>query len=75
MDAAGCGDATIGNMRPAMDKPDAAQLKVPCEVYSRIVGYLRPLRDWNKAKRVEYEERKAFVIGDGAQQKKTDVCK
>lgn len=44
---------------------DTAQLKMPCEVYSRIVGYLRPLRDWNKAKRQEYEERKAFVIGDG----------
>jgi len=23
---------------------------VACEVYSRIVGYLRPVQDWNKGK-------------------------
>ena len=34
--------------------------KVPCEVYSRIVGYLRPVQNWNKGKRQEFEERKAY---------------
>ncbi len=29
-----------------------------CEVYSRIVGYLRPLSQWNDGKKTEYEERK-----------------
>ena len=31
--------------------------KVRCEVYSRIVGYLRPLRNWNEAKLQEFKER------------------
>ena len=34
-----------------------AKKKVPCEVYSRIVGYLRPLRNWNAGKRQEYADR------------------
>jgi len=34
----------------------------PCEVYSRAVGYLRPVQQWNKGKKAEYEERKSFVV-------------
>lgn len=33
------------------------------EIYSRIVGYLRPLSQWNKGKKVEFELRKDFEIG------------
>jgi len=29
-----------------------------CEVYSRIVGYLRPVDQWNNGKRAEYKDRK-----------------
>ena len=29
-----------------------------CEVYSRIVGYLRPVDQWNNGKRAEYGDRK-----------------
>jgi len=36
--------------------------KVPCEVYSRVVGYLRPLQNWNKGKRQEFSERRTFRI-------------
>jgi anaerobic ribonucleoside-triphosphate reductase len=36
--------------------------KVPCEVYSRIVGYFRPIRNWNKGKRQEFAERKEYEI-------------
>ena len=28
-----------------------------CEVYSRIVGYLRPISAWNKGKVQEFKER------------------
>ncbi|WP_242610442.1 ribonucleoside triphosphate reductase [Ancylomarina subtilis] len=31
-----------------------------CEVYSRIVGYLRPVDQWNNGKRAEYHDRKLF---------------
>ncbi len=33
---------------------------MPCEVYSRVVGYFRPVNNWNQGKRQEYSERKAF---------------
>ena len=32
-----------------------------CEVYSRIVGYIRPVQQWNKGKQQEYKERKEFA--------------
>ena len=39
----------------------------PCEVYSRIVGYLRPIQQWNKGKKEEYRERKSLEV-------KKDCC-
>ncbi len=33
-----------------------------CEVYSRIVGYIRPVNQWNKGKREEFKLRKTFLI-------------
>ncbi|AFK87337.1 anaerobic ribonucleoside-triphosphate reductase [Thermoanaerobacterium aotearoense SCUT27] len=33
-----------------------------CEVYSRVVGYYRPLQNWNEGKREEFSDRKEFVI-------------
>jgi ribonucleoside-triphosphate reductase len=32
----------------------------PAEVYSRIVGYYRSVRNWNKGKREEYGQRQMF---------------
>lgn len=34
----------------------------PCEVYSRIVGYLRPIQSWNLGKREEFLARKLYRI-------------
>ncbi len=33
-----------------------------CEVYSRVVGYLRPVKQWNKGKQEEFRIRKTFII-------------
>jgi hypothetical protein len=33
-----------------------------CEVYSRIVGYLRPIAQWNQGKKEEYKNRKDYKI-------------
>ncbi|HLC96688.1 MAG TPA: anaerobic ribonucleoside-triphosphate reductase [Candidatus Nanoarchaeia archaeon] len=33
---------------------------MPCEVYSRIVGYFRPLHNWNVGKKQEFVERVEF---------------
>jgi ribonucleoside-triphosphate reductase (formate) len=32
------------------------------EVYSRVVGYLRPVKQWNPGKRTEYDDRKEYKI-------------
>jgi len=39
------------------------------EVYSRVVGYLRPVMQWNRGKREEFKLRKTFVVGTEAEQK------
>ncbi|MCP6718189.1 MAG: anaerobic ribonucleoside-triphosphate reductase [Patescibacteria group bacterium] len=33
-----------------------------CEVYSRIVGYLRPVSQWNVGKIQEYEQRREYKL-------------
>jgi ribonucleoside-triphosphate reductase len=32
------------------------------EVYSRVVGYLRPVKQWNEGKQAEYGNRKSFRV-------------
>ena len=36
------------------------QCNATCEVYSRIVGYLRPVQNWNIGKKEEFRERKVY---------------
>lgn len=33
-----------------------------CEVFSRVVGYIRPVKQWNEGKRTEFKARKNFII-------------
>lgn len=35
-----------------------------CEVYSRVVGYIRPVQQWNDGKQAEYADRKEFIVAD-----------
>ena len=35
-------------------------IEQPCEVYSRIVGYLRPVTQWNSGKQQEFKEREEY---------------
>lgn len=37
------------------------------EVFSRVVGYIRPVRQWNEGKKTEYQARKNFVISEQMQ--------
>lgn len=37
-------------------------MKMPCEVYSRVVGYFRPVSQWNKGKKEEWQERKLVDV-------------
>jgi ribonucleoside-triphosphate reductase len=34
----------------------------PCEVYSRVVGYIRPIQQWHLGKQEEYKDRVAFKV-------------
>jgi len=36
--------------------------KVPCEVFSRIVGYYRPMKNWNEGKIEEAKDRVNFKL-------------
>ena len=38
-----------------------------CEVYSRVVGYIRPISQWNIGKQAEWSDRKMFKMCDCAQ--------
>ncbi|MBT4257756.1 hypothetical protein HOD88_01065 [archaeon] len=35
--------------------------RTKCEVYSRVVGYIRPIQQWNDGKRAEWNDRKTFL--------------
>jgi hypothetical protein len=35
-----------------------AQKQVPCEQWSRVVGYFRPLTQWNPGKQEEFHDRR-----------------
>lgn len=43
-----------------MDAQDV-RIKVPVEVYSRVVGYYRPVNQWNKGKQEEFSLRKTYT--------------
>lgn len=34
----------------------------PCEVYSRVIGYLRPVSQWNDGKQAEFKLRSKFKV-------------
>jgi len=36
--------------------------RTPCEVFSRVCGYMRPVGNWNDAKQAEFKDRKTFQV-------------
>lgn len=51
----------VSKLEGMMDKKTLK--KIPVEVYSRIVGYFRPVQHWNKGKKEEFKDRKEFSLG------------
>ena len=56
----------IGDPCPKCGKPLQPSCDVPgctgrVETYSRIVGYFRPVSNWNDGKAQEFRERREFV--------------
>lgn len=34
--------------------------KIKCEIYTRVVGYFRPVQNWNEGKAAEFNDRREF---------------
>jgi len=45
------------------------ELKIPTEVYSRVVGYMRPVNQWNTGKQAEFKDRRVHDIKKACSQK------
>lgn len=41
--------------------------KIKTEIYSRVVGYFRPIDQWNKGKKEEFSERKYLDVNKALQ--------
>lgn len=37
-----------------------AKCAMKCEIFSRVVGYHRPVQNWNKGKKAEFDDRAEF---------------
>jgi len=44
------------------EKKNPKKKRTKCEVYSRVVGYLRPVGQWNEGKQAEWDDRKTFKV-------------
>jgi anaerobic ribonucleoside-triphosphate reductase len=49
-----------GNIILENGKVIPASKRQKTEVYSRVVGYLRQVSNWNKGKQAEFKKRKVF---------------
>lgn len=36
------------------------------ECYSRVVGYFRPVSNWNEGKKSEFKDRKSYTLYNGS---------
>lgn len=41
---------------------DLEKKRTKCQVYSRVVGYIRPITSWNLGKQEEYKDRVLFKV-------------
>jgi len=44
------------------EKETCPECSEPCEIYSRVVGYLRPVQQWNKGKQQEFSMRRVYAF-------------
>jgi len=44
------------------EHPLCPECNKPTEIYSRVVGYLRPIKQWNDGKQAEFSMRKTFKV-------------
>ena len=51
-------ETKISDLKKEMSEVKGTQ----CEVYSRVVGYLRPVQGWNKGKKEEFALRRNMQV-------------
>jgi len=49
-------------------------VKTKCEVYSRVVGYIRPVQQWNDSKQAEFLDRSKYDSAVSKEQQATLKC-
>lgn len=49
-------------MKKNINSKDQKVKAIPCDVYSRVVGYYRPIQYWNEGKREEFKDRKYLKV-------------
>ena len=53
----------MDNLQKYFDKAESNHINFQeCLVYSRVVGFLTPVRDWNDGKQSEWKDRKVFRV-------------
>ena len=50
-----------------MKESNMANIKIPCEIYTRVSGYFRPLNQFNKGKQEEFRQRKDLLVPANAE--------
>jgi hypothetical protein len=48
--------------KDCLDKDQILRNYQECEVYSRVVGYIRPVRQYNNGKKAEFRDRKNYIF-------------
>ncbi|NLG85661.1 MAG: ribonucleoside triphosphate reductase, partial [Firmicutes bacterium] len=48
------------------EQPQCPHCGADTEVWSRVVGYYRPVKNWNRGKQEEFKERSTFVVDSWA---------
>lgn len=49
-------------MKNKMNNDKEKTIKIPTEIYSRVVGYFRPVNHWHKGKQEEFKNRKMYDL-------------
>ena len=60
------GGQSFAKCKACHQKDGALRNFQPTEVYSRVVGYIRPVSQWNGGKQAEFSDRTEFAMNDNA---------
>lgn len=47
----------------SLERQSGSVCNEECEIYSRVTGYHRPLKNWNAGKQEEFKQRTSFILG------------